>query len=151
MKRNCFFLFFFTVILTGFAFSQSNELIDTLLDEQSAGFGNTAYMVLSAASIIDESSTIQDAVDILSGDDWKNFEGKKTEDPVTLGEYSYMLMESFGIQGGIMYRLLPGPRYAVRELKYMGFVDDTDASKPVSGEEVIRILGYVLEWKEAGK
>lgn len=50
-----------------------------------------------------------------------------------------------------MYRLLPGPRYAVRELKYMGFVDDTDASKPVSGEEVIRILGYVLEWKEAGK
>lgn len=76
-EKKLFFSFLFTVILTGFAFSQSNELIDTLLDEQSAGFGNTAYMVLSAASIIDESSTIQDAVDILSGDDWKNFEGKK--------------------------------------------------------------------------
>ncbi len=128
--------------------AQSNEIIDKLLTENAADLGSTAYMVLSAASMIDENTGTAEAAAALSDRGMDIFKGKDPSEKVTFGEYSYMLMEAFGIKGGIMYRLMPGPRYAAREIKYMGFTDNSDPSASVSGEEVLRILGYVLEWKE---
>lgn len=61
-------------------------------------------------------------------------------------------MKAFSIPGGVMYHVLPSPRYALRELEFMGFIDKgTNPSKKISGDGVVRILGYVLDWKEGQK
>ncbi|MDA3937724.1 MAG: hypothetical protein PF693_00230 [Spirochaetia bacterium] len=130
--------------------AQSNTVIDELLEKTEADWGKTSYMVLSAAELISENETIPEVLAMLSEQQW-NLPSKLSEDPITLGEYSYMLMEAFNIPGGIMYRILPGPRYAARELSYLKFIDkDKSPYRTLSGEEVLRIMGRVMEWKEAG-
>jgi len=148
MKRSCFLLlvFLFSGVLAGFA--QSNKLIDGVLGQKEADYSTTIYLVLSAAGIVPESATVEDAVKVLGEKNW----GIAQPDPsatISLGQYSYLLMKAFDIEGGLMYRLLPGPRYAPREVAYLGFVTDRPTPyRSVSGEEVLRILGMVLSWKE---
>jgi hypothetical protein len=130
--------------------AQSNTVIDELLNEDKADWGRTSYMVLSAAEIISENEAIPEVLTKLAEQQW-NLPSKLSEDPITLGEYSYMLMKAFDIPGGIMYKIVPGPRYAARELSYLKFIDkDKSPYRTLSGEEVLRIMGRVMEWKEAG-
>ena len=56
------------------------------------------------------------------------------------------------MHGGIMYSILPGPRYATRELAFLGII--SGPAKPgmsLSGERALRILEQVLHRKEAAK
>ena len=70
-------------------------------------------------------------------------------EPATLGEVCYLIMETQGIKGGLFYTLFPGPRYATRELASLGLLKGyTHPNRVVSGEEVMWILGAVLDWKE---
>ncbi len=154
MKRNGFFLFFLMVFIlsSSLLMAQSNTVIDTLLNEKHADLERTAYMVLSAASLIDENTDVSGAFAALKKEQWPVFEKKKAEDTLSYSEYSFLLMKAFSIPGGVMYHVLPGPRYALRELEFMGFIDKgTNPSKKISGDGVVRILGYVLDWKEGQK
>ena len=70
-------------------------------------------------------------------------------EPATLGEVCFLIMETQGIKGGLFYALFPGPRYATRELASLGVLKGyTHPNRVVSGEEVMWILGAVLDWKE---
>jgi hypothetical protein len=71
--------------------------------------------------------------------------GTAAEDPVTLGALSFLVMRAFGIRGGFMYALLPGPRYAFRTMVSRSFIQGTaDPAMTVSGERFLLILGNVL-------
>ena len=60
---------------------------------------------------------------------------------------SLLLMRSFDIPGGFMYRLLRNPRYAYREMKALGLIRGrVYATDTVSGEEFLRILGNLLSY-----
>lgn len=129
--------------------AQSNTVIDELLEKEEADWGNTVYLVLTAAELTDEDADISELPATLEKQQW-NLELKQGEQLITLGEYSCMLMEAFDIPGGLMYKLLPGPRYASRELSYLNCIDnDKSPNRTLSGEEVLRIMGRLLEWKEA--
>jgi hypothetical protein len=70
---------------------------------------------------------------------------KAAEGPVTLGELSLLMMRAFALEGGFMYRLFPGPRYAYREMTRRGFIEGrADPGFTVSGERFLQILGKVL-------
>jgi len=149
--KTLFLISFITACLPVLLSAQSNTVIDQLLNEDKADWGKTSYMVLSAAEIISENAEIPEALTKLEKQQWK-LPAKKSENSITLGEYSYMLMKAFDIPGGIMYKILPGPRYAARELDYLNFIDNNKSPyRTLSGEEVLRIMGRVMEWKEAGK
>ncbi|GEM_PF-250753 len=136
-------------------FSQSNELIDSLLGEKYADFGKSAYLVLAAAGLVDRELGVAEsgrqAIRYLGKVNW----GKRLkvkEKTITLGEFSYIVMKAFGMSGGIMYSLFPSPRYASRELYYLGFIDGSrDPYRRISGEEAVTILQRVLEWKEGSR
>lgn len=148
MKKCCLLLPVLLLAGTAMVFAQSNKLIDELLDQKEAGYATTAYMVLSAAGVIPEGSNPDSALAALAE---KNWGASVPTEPrsISLGEYSFLLMKAFEIPGGLMYSLIPGPRYAAREVAYLGFVrEDTSPYRRVSGEEVMRILGSVLSWKE---
>ena len=135
------------IIFTAKLGAQSNLLIDELLEEERVSFGKTAYLVLGAARLVLEETSVDEALDFLSRTDWK-VEVKKQDAPIRLGEYAFLLMKAFDIKGGLMYGLFPGPRYACRELAYMGFIKSNAlAYRTLSGEEALRILGRVLDWK----
>jgi hypothetical protein len=132
----------------GTSFGQSNELLDVLFEEPTTTLGQAAYLVLTATGRIPDDSFPADAAASLSGQGWTVPE-RAADEPLTLGEYSYLLMQAFELKGGVMYRIFPGPRYAGRELAYLGLIKgDTSPYRTFSGEEAIGILGRLLEWKE---
>jgi hypothetical protein len=64
---------------------------------------------------------------------------------LTLGGLSFLLMKTFNLKGGLLYRLFPGGRYAHRELAGRGVIEGrTYPGRNVSGEQFLRILGNVL-------
>jgi len=145
-------LILFSLVLVGIPLilsAQSNIIIDKLLEKEAADWGSTAYLVLTAAELVDENIEISTVLATLKNQQWK-LEPKQEKELITLGEFSYMLMEAFNVTGGLMYKLIPGPRYAARELSYLNFIDnDKSPYRTLSGEEVLRIMGRLLEWKEA--
>lgn len=147
--KKIIFLSLVLVCLPLIVSAQSNAVIDELLEKETADWGNTAYLVLSAAELIDENTEISKVLSILEKQQW-NLKLHKEKQSITLGEYSYLLMKAFNVPGGLMYMLIPGPRYAARELSYLNFIDDDSSPyRTLSGEEVLRIMGRLLEWKEA--
>lgn len=130
-------------------YSQSNDVIDVLLSQSPARYGETCYLALTAAGRLSESATPADAF-LEARDSGFVTAGAGESDPVRLDEFSLLVMKAFGMNGGIMYSLFPVKRYAFRELVSIGAVSTTETgSRLVSGDEVIRIMAKVLEVKEA--
>lgn len=131
--------------------AQSNEVLDAVLGEAALSYGSAAYLVGTASGHVAESATPAEAVTQLE-QGALGLRGRAAADPITLGEYSYMLTRAFRIPGGIMYRILPGPRYAVRELAYLGVISGpAKAGMAVSGEQALHILERVLHGREAAQ
>jgi hypothetical protein len=134
----------------GLAVAQSNEVIDEILEQEQATFGQAAYIAFLAAGEAPEDATVEEVYDGISWAEW-NLEQKGMDDPVTLGEFSYLVMENLGIQGGLMYRMIPGPRYAARELEYLEFLLGSGApNRALSGQEMLHVMGQALDFTSDG-
>jgi hypothetical protein len=148
MRKSCLLLPVFLFVVSAIGFTQSNKLLDELLEQKEAGFATSALLVLSAAGIIPEDATLEKAAAALAEQNW-GIQVPEEPKAISLGEFAYLLMRAFDIPGGVMYRLLPGPRYAAREIAYLGFiVDRASPYRSLSGEEALDALGMALEWKE---
>ena len=67
------------------------------------------------------------------------------DDQITLKGFSYLLMRAFKMKGGLMYLIIPSPRYAYRSMVSRSFITgSSDPSMKVSGEQFLLILGNVL-------
>jgi hypothetical protein len=131
--------------------AQSNEVLDTVLGQASLSYANAAYLVGTASGHFADTVTPEEAVPQLE-QAGLGLPGRKADDPVTLGDFSYMLTRAFGIHGGIMYTILPGPRYATRELAYLDII--SGPAKPgmaLSGERALRILEQIIHGREAAR
>ena len=140
-----------TVILMLVASSvaaQTDRVIDEIIEQEKASFGNAVLLILAASGAISEEASVEDALAFLEQSGWE-VRGNTANEPVELGDLCYVIMRSFEINGGLFYSLFPGPRYAPRELQYLGFFfGNFSAYRILSGEEVLRILGSTLAWKE---
>jgi hypothetical protein len=141
-----FFLLF--VLASARVFSQSDDIIDSALSQDPLHFGEAAYLVLTAAGVLPETASAQTAAASSEASAW-DFEDKAAETPVTYGEFSYMLMTLFDVEGGLMYRLFPGPRYAARELSYLRIAPYRVApGKLINGAAALGMLSETMELKE---
>lgn len=142
MTRNVFIVAF--VLLCGVLFAQSNERVDELLAQDAAQVGHTAYLIYTASGAIDDSADLSAAVSAAI-DSGAIPVGTSPEDPVDFGAFSYMLMEAFNVPGGIMYRIVPGRRYASREVVYQEWSRTRRAPGDLlDGDSVVRILSVFL-------
>jgi hypothetical protein len=74
---------------------------------------------------------------------------KSPDDNVTLSEYAWMIMVVYEIPGGLFYTLIEGPRYALRELRFLEIIQGAAYPKmDVPGQRAVHILGRTLSWKE---
>jgi len=72
---------------------------------------------------------------------------KKTtpDENITLAKLSFLMMRAFDMQGGLMYLIFPGQRYAFRTMVSRSFIQGSaDPAMTVSGERFLNILGRVL-------
>jgi hypothetical protein len=128
--------------------AQSNAFLDRLLEKEEATVGDAAYLVLVAAGRLGEEATAEEAAAALARQGWR-LRAEAPGEAISLGSYAYLLMQAFQVKGGLMYHLLPGPRYAARELAYLKIVKGKAApDRRVRGEEMLQILRRLLEWKE---
>jgi hypothetical protein len=131
--------------------AQSNQIVDEVLQAEAISYGNAAYLVLVAAQMAPEEISPEEALRQPVVSSWR-MEEKTSGDPVTLGEYSFMLLKTFELKGGLLYRIFPGPRYASRELAYRRIIlGSKDPRRHVPGEEALRLLAQVIEWKEKAR
>ena len=148
MKKFPILLLVFLLGGLSFAFGQSNALIDQYLEKEEADYFTSAYFVLSAAEIIPESATPEEAAARARQDPGVSV--PENNRSISLGEFAHLIVESFEIPGGLMYGFFPGPRYAAREITYREFtLDKTAPGSKISGDDALRILGSALTWKEA--
>jgi hypothetical protein len=133
------------------AAAQSNALIDRLLAEKQATILDAAELILSASGIVGENPKAGQVMAALA-DRRLLPAGRTAEAPITLGEASYLIMRTLGMRGGLLYTMFPGPRYATRELAYLRLIHgpNTHPNRPVSGQEVVQMLGAALD-RKAGR
>mgnify|MGYP006270680465 FL=1 len=143
-RRHAVILGVILLLVPGALFAQSNEEIDRLLSQEPAQLGQAAYLVLTAAGLIEEDSSPGEALAAAQERGIVSAEGQ-VDDPLRFGEFAYMLTDSFGVSGGLMYRLIPGPRYAAREVVYQGWSRSRRApGETLSGESAVRIMSVYI-------
>lgn len=136
------------LITAGSVSAQSNQVLDNLLLAQEANFGEAVYMIAVGSGIADEDMSVADAVQLVSENRW-NKAGKGAGDKITLGEASFIIMKALKIRGGLMYMLFPSPRYAVRELDYLEFLNvEPHPRNKITGKDFLDILNKAIAYKE---
>lgn len=129
--------------------AQSNQLMDRMLDDERADVADATYMVLVSSGAIEEEASTSDAVGYAQQQGWLSQETAGSA-PITFGQFAYILMESHGEQGGLMYRMIPGPRYAAREANFQNWaIERRSPTEEISGETALRILGNYRAAREA--
>jgi len=119
--------------------AQIASLYETVLESQAVTCGQAAVFILGSTVKFN----YNDAFDFAAEEGW--LKNVKPDDKITFARLSYLLMKAFDIKGGIMYRLIPGPRYAYRSMASQSFIQGAcDPSRKVSGENFFLILGKVL-------
>jgi len=147
------YLLLFVLLLpasTASVWAQSETVVDSLLSEKSATFGEAVYLVMAAVQAVPDTASVDDAVAAIQGQDW-HITVQPADSPITLGQYSFLIMRAFKLRGGILYSLFPGPRYAARELAFRRLISgDASPYRFLSGAEVVQILGNVMGLEGAG-
>ncbi|MFW5743794.1 MAG: hypothetical protein ACOCW3_06160 [Spirochaetota bacterium] len=139
------FLMILFLVAATTAIAQSNDHIDAILAEDVATVGSAAYMALTAAGLADDDSPASRAVEIAIEAGWLP-EAAAADEPVTFGRFAYLLMEATEVTGGLMYRMVPGPRYAAREFVYRGWSPERRSPREeITGQFLVRVTGNFLD------
>jgi hypothetical protein len=135
------------VVAAGAAYAQTAREMDTLLETRILTYGQAVRFSFAAAEIMTNNS-VEEAFALAQSKGWIP-PGVGSQYPVKFDKAAFLLMKSFNLQGGLLYRLFPGPRYAYRELVYRRIIrGPVDSSMTLSGEEFLNILGRILDLVE---
>ena len=141
-KIHIYFFLIFLVIPRVFLSAQTAAELDILLETREMSQAQAARYVLTAVDgPVSQDSAFQQAME----KGWLP-ENAAANDPITLGSLSFLIMKAFDYKGGLMYMLLPGPRYAFRSLVSRSIIQGTvDPAMKVSGDKFLLILGNLLD------
>jgi hypothetical protein len=123
--------------------AQSAADLENLLNAQEVTCAQAAWFVSTGSG--SNQSAMGQAFDSAVSNGWlKNVE---SDTPITLGKLSFLIMQAFEMKGGLMYMLIPGPRYAYRSLVSRSVIQgsNNDPDLKVSGDKFLTILGKVMD------
>ena len=108
-------------LLSSFLYSQSDETLDKLYENENANTLYSALIVLQAAGFMDEASTISDVEMFLENEKWGKVILSEGE-YISTGGFSLLVMEVFNLSHGVMYNFFPNKRYALKELMFKEYI-----------------------------
>jgi len=142
-----FLVFVFSVPL----FGQTAAQLEALFETPALNWEQAAAFVLEAAETRGpglDSFQSGEAFRFAMDEKWLP-KGAIPGETARLNGISLLLMQSFGIKGGIFYGILKSPHHAYRELVYKKIIPgDTDPDMPVSGQQLLLMVGRILSAKE---
>ena len=164
MRVNCRkagIVFFLSIILFLFAFplfGQTADKLEALLNKQVLNWVDAAVFVLEASEaeavrIAGNSNPVllsdpREAFRFAQEQKWLPSKAKP-DDAVRLNGIALLLMRSFDLKGGIFYSMFKNPHYAYREMLQAEVIrGNTDPGMPVSGQELLLLIGRILTAKE---
>lgn len=125
-----------------------NDTMDMILSQEQLTFGAASFLVLVGSGIVGDDISVEAAADKMSEMAPKVV--LNPDEPVTIGEYSYLIMTAYDIKGGLFYTIFGNPRYALRELRFLDIVQGRAYSRMyLPGERAVRILGRVGSEQES--
>jgi hypothetical protein len=141
----------FSMVLPQFMWSQSASIIDEILSEPQLTYGSAAYIVLGATGLVAEDVSRSAAVAHLEAHG-AGRSGTAITAPLSLGEYSLIVMQVLDVEGGLVYTLSNEARYAVRELEFLGAIQGRAfPGMTIDGARGLRILNRTLKLREEGR
>ena len=143
IKKLLVLLMFLSPVLV---FAQTAAEFQTILKAPVVSYGQAAMFVVASAPDTGTADvrTGADAFALARDKGWLP-KGAEADSQVTMGSLSFLMMSAFGIKGGVMYNLFPGPRYAYRTMLSRRLISGVcDPDMKVSGEQFFVILGNVL-------
>jgi outer membrane protein OmpA-like peptidoglycan-associated protein len=131
----------------GSLYGQTAADMERLMDSREITCAQACRFVLPAAGALDENAGTGAAFAAARERGWLP-RGAAEEDAVKLGDLSFLVLQSFSLKKSFLAALFPGPRYAYRQLDYLGLIPGVrDPSLKVSGERLLQILGRVLSYR----
>ncbi|HZK20268.1 MAG TPA: hypothetical protein VFC68_06050, partial [Treponemataceae bacterium] len=125
-------------------FTQQAQFLDRILLATELDCLGAVTLVLGATDQITDDLSEDNAWGMLEQHGW-DIELVK-EEPITVAEYSFLIVNAFKIKGGILYSLFPSPRYALRELKWRGVVASSlDPDEKFDGTVALYILQNAMD------
>jgi hypothetical protein len=139
------------LFLGGVLHGQTAASMDELLSAREITWAQACRFVLPAAGALDADVSPEAAFEAAQEKGWLP-KGVLVQSPLNLGGLSFLIAQSFSIKKSLLYALFPGPRYAYRQLEYLGLMPGLrDPALKVSGERFLNILSGVLEYRENGE
>ena len=140
MKR--IFLLMILVSVQSYAQSSGQEM-ELLMSTPAVTYAQAARFILEASSP-ETAFNHEEAFLYVKEKGWLP-KSAAADDAARLDVVSKIILNAFGIKGGIMYSLTKSPHFAYRELVYMNIIQGrVIASMPVSGEHLLFIIGRLL-------
>jgi hypothetical protein len=136
------------LLLSGLLCAQTAGDMDALLESPAVSGAVAARFVLGAAGLLPAELSGADAEKAA----WEAALEKRwlkggPDESISLKEASFLVMSAFGLKGGLMYSLFPGPRYAYRELLYLKIIQGrANEGFTVSGERLLQIIGRASQY-----
>jgi len=145
LSKTALICFIFLCFTTGFATAQANEL-EAVLASPAVTFAQASRFVLASSAVQNNVRTQDAAFTFAKEKGWiKN--SASPQDVIKMSELSFLITSAFGIKGGFMYRLFPGPRYAFRAMVSRSLIEGSaDPSMTVSGQRFLHILGNTVSF-----
>jgi len=146
--RSFFFLLFLCAALYAplQIHAQTADMLQTLLQTKAVSYGQAARFVLEAADITTgfDITSEQDAARFAIEKKWLSNKAS-AQDTISLEQLSLLIMNAFGLKGGLMYTLFGGAHYSYRELVYKGIIQGrSDPRMKVTGERMLFIVNRLL-------
>lgn len=139
MKR--FFLVFTLTLLAFCGYSQSAQKLTEVLSSEEVTYGNASWFIALQSGLIEDTQSEADALNALSENGYFKSGTPSADDKIPLQDFSLLCTKTYGIKGGLLYRITKAPRYAVRELKAMRIVpNEADSHSSINGRQMLNIL-----------
>lgn len=134
------------LLLASFTLSaQSAQFMREVALAEQLTVADAVYIVGIAVGIVPIDAPFDDAADYLARAGFR-VPATPSDSPISLGEYAFLIAQAFDVRGGLMYGFFPGPRYALRELVYLGVLEPgVHTGEPVAGDSAVTILASAME------
>jgi hypothetical protein len=134
------------VFLGSFALAQQASFVQAYADSESVTGTQTIYLLGIATGRLEPTAPFSE--DSIARATIREAQEYATAQTLSLSEFAFLLATYFTIEPGMMGRLFPGPRYALRDLRREQIIlYEADASSPVPGDVALRTLRRALDWE----
>ena len=150
MKKSFYLFLGFLLLIPVLMSAQTAAEMERLIETDAVSYEQAARFVLEAADVPGFSGTSNASAAFRYAADNRWLPKKASAgDDASLQGVALLIMESFGIKGGLFYSMTRNSHYAYRELVYKSIIQGrTDPQMTVAGDYLLFLIGKSLEFTE---